>query len=513
MSDALTLLLQLNLAAAAAIIVVMALRLPTQRLFGARVAYGLWALVPLSAAAMLTPARTVTVVQAQAWAQTAWAAPATAKPSGVLATQPAVDWPLIAGGLWLAGCLLSLAWLAWRQDQFTQAMREGRAGPAVVGVLRPRIVIPADFANRYTANEQRMVLTHEQSHIARHDSRTNAAVALACCVGWFNPLLYLLAHYLRIDQEFACDARVAAAYPKARRTYAEAMLKTQLALRPLPLGCYWPARAPHPLAQRIDLLSRAQPSRETAMAGGTAVVVLALGAYIAVWAARPVDVVWVSAPRPAASPRAGAVEPPAPTSDPAYRPPAAARPADEPLPVASLAPEPLAAAAEAPATAPMDLARPQLVTLGGPGRPAQKIFGVAERSYVEPGLAIRVLATMADFDGSHLTTDLTSFASQKRYRMGYVERDDSPLKLFTAVVQRGDQLQVTASLSAAFAPWHSGSIVLASGQSGVITLPNGLQVNVTPTVRPETPAEIAEGQRDLWRDPRFRLLDRIVDAI
>ena len=52
MSDALLGLLRLNLVVAVAVAVVMALRLPVRRLFGPRVAYGLWSLVPLAGLAL-----------------------------------------------------------------------------------------------------------------------------------------------------------------------------------------------------------------------------------------------------------------------------------------------------------------------------------------------------------------------------------------------------------------------------------------------------------------------------
>ena len=54
---------------------------------------------------------------------------------------------------------------------------------------------------------------------------------------------------------------------------------------------------------------------------------------------------------------------------------------------------------------------------------------------------------------------------------------------------------MTASLNRRFEPDASGTVVLKSGETGQITLPNGQVVTVTPTVRPETPEEIAEGER------------------
>jgi beta-lactamase regulating signal transducer with metallopeptidase domain len=505
MSEALDTLLRVNLAMAAAVALAMLLRRPARRLFGPRIAYRLWALAPLAAAAMLAPVRTVTV-----------AAPAMAVsnppvvgvvgdfgPAPVLATGP--DLSTLLTGLWIAGAVLALAHLIWRQRQFGHAVRAGRAGPAVVGVLRPRVITPRDFAGRYTSKEQLVVLAHEKTHIARQDSRTNALVALARCLNWFNPLVHVLAHYLRIDQELACDAQVVAAHPAARRSYAEAMLKTQLAARPLPIGCYWPAQAAHPLAERIGLLSQRNPRGAVRALGAASVAVLVLAAACAAWAARPTQVVAVAAPqvRLAPAPIAESSGPTLADASPA-RTPVLQRVSTAPQPVSETVGESVAAAEAAPYRPPPGFTE---VTddpaKAGPARrllpdgffgPPRKIYGLANWSQVEAGSAVRVLATMKDPDGVPLTTDLTAFGSQARYRLGYIKRDSSHYKLFTSVVQHGDRFEITAGLNKYFSRLVTGSIELADGETGTITLPNGLQVNVTPTVRPETAEEAAEAR-------------------
>lgn len=240
MSDALLVLAAANLAAAVAVTLVLILRAPARKLFGPRIAYGLWLLVPLAALGMLLPARVETVTVRAATTPAPDASPLLARAAAPdPATAPFDFWPLIIG-LWVAGILANVAWIVWRQAQFGRDAEAGLAGPAAVGVLRPRVVTPSDFDRRYSPREQFVVLAHEATHIVRHDTRINALVAVARCINWFNPMLHLLHRFLRIDQELACDAQVIARHPKVRRSYAEAMLKTQLATRPCPLavtGC------------------------------------------------------------------------------------------------------------------------------------------------------------------------------------------------------------------------------------------------------------------------------------
>lgn len=309
-ADILAILLKTNLAAAAAILLALALRKPVRKAFGARIAYALWLLVPLAVGASLFPARTIVLPYAPPLALTV----ETAIPSGttgevatMTAAAPLIDNAVLIA-LWLVGAVISLSLLAWSQSRFIKSLggvvREGRflrakapaAGPAVVGAIFPRIVLPADFESRYDPIEQQVVLAHETAHLASGDAAVNAIIALAQCLFWFNPLIHLAARVVRIDQELACDAAVLFAYPQMRRPYAEALLKTQLASAPLPLGCYWPAGASNPLKERIAMLKFASPSRARRLVGGGGVLALCLGAGFAAWAAQPATITMEFAP-------------------------------------------------------------------------------------------------------------------------------------------------------------------------------------------------------------------------
>jgi beta-lactamase regulating signal transducer with metallopeptidase domain len=317
-------LLRANLAASAAMIVVLALRTPVARRLGARAAYALWSSVPLAAVACLIPARMVVLHRAVAAA--ADAAPAMASAAFGHATAGHADPPVgaIATAAWALGAVLWAAALAWRQHRFSRALgplrREAdvyRAqaaglGPVLLGALRPRIVLPADFEARFTPGEQVVVLAHERAHQRAGDHLVNAAVAVFQCVCWFNPLTHLAAFHLRVDQELACDAEVMARHPRARKAYAEAMLKTQLVPFAAPLGCQWPATGPSRLKRRIAMLKAVAPNLPRRIAGLVLATGFSASASVAAWAAQPPrvqTVVAVYASEAALPPASDAVSP------------------------------------------------------------------------------------------------------------------------------------------------------------------------------------------------------------
>lgn len=261
-----------NAQAGLAIAAVLILRRPVRTLFGAQTAYALWAVAPLVFAAGMVPA-------AEAERGTAMAAHAIAP---ALRLHP----PQILAWIWVSGLVMAAGLMVWGQLRFLARARRGQAGPAVVGVITPRLVTPADFQATYSEAERALIRAHERAHIDRDDPKANALVAFVQCLCWFNPLVHAAAYFVRLDQELACDATVMATRSRQRRLYAETMLKTQIGGAPLPLGCHWLAGA-HPLEARIAALARPAVADGRQQAGGwgaTAVVVLA--AY-GVWAAKP----------------------------------------------------------------------------------------------------------------------------------------------------------------------------------------------------------------------------------
>jgi TonB family protein len=160
-------------------------------------------------------------------------------------------------------------------------------GPAVIGALRPRIVLPGDFDQRFAGEARQVVLTHERVHLARGDAAINALAAGLRCLAWFNPLVHVGARRMQVDQEIACDAAVVARHPLARRLYAETLLDTLLVSRSVPFGCHWPAAGVHPLKERVAMLQSNPVTPRRKALGAVMVGAVALVGAGAVWAANP----------------------------------------------------------------------------------------------------------------------------------------------------------------------------------------------------------------------------------
>lgn len=348
-ADLLQALLETTVATTAAVLLVLALRRRLRATFGATVAYTAWALVPVAAIAVLLPAAT-NPLMAMPMAQVLVAAPTAASMTD--AASP-IDWHPWLGAAWMLGALLAVLWFTRQQRGFRLGLGtlQRRADglqqaqvidglPAAIGLWKPAIVLPADFDVRYSSEQRTLMVAHERMHIVRGDLHANALTAALRCVFWFNPLLHLAARPFRHDQELACDLRVIARHPHARRAYGEAMFKTQLALHSLPLGCYWGS---HPLKERIAMLKQPVPSSTRWIGGAALVAVLGLGVGFAAWSAQPARaVVSHDLPPPPPAPPTPPMPPappipptsalPAPPAVPAIRPVAPAPPAPPILP-------------------------------------------------------------------------------------------------------------------------------------------------------------------------------------
>ena len=147
--------------------------------------------------------------------------------------------------------------------------------PAVTGIFRPVLLLPEGFPRGFTADEARLILLHELTHLKRHDLPLNGLLCLLQVLHWFNPVLWFAFARMRDDRESACDAQVLSFDTIDRRgDYGHALLKLQG--RPtqsgLSLGLVGIFERSAGLRTRIHDISRHQRAHPVASVVGAAIV-------------------------------------------------------------------------------------------------------------------------------------------------------------------------------------------------------------------------------------------------
>ncbi|MBY0423825.1 MAG: M56 family metallopeptidase, partial [Parvularculaceae bacterium] len=240
-ADWLSWLTETTLATSVLIALVLLLRRPVARRFGAEAAYLLWlapalrfvfpelAILPAPTGDVFAASAAAAAVDATAFAaapdtgasQTTnislalvalWALGAAAFALGQFGAQHAFRKRLLAASRPAPQDLLAEATtVAWRRGYkqgFDLRVAADETGPLVTGFLRPLIVVPASFAARLSSHERQMALAHEFAHVARGDLYAALAATLLRALQWFNPLAHVAWRTFRADQEAACDALV-----------------------------------------------------------------------------------------------------------------------------------------------------------------------------------------------------------------------------------------------------------------------------------------------------------------
>jgi len=101
-------------------------------------------------------------------------------------------------------------------------LSEKISSPAVYGVLRPKIVLPASYQDR----DIELVIQHEKTHIRGLDNLWRVIAFLVVAVHWFNPLSWIFLKAFLADLELSCDERVLVKLGADRsKEYASALLE------------------------------------------------------------------------------------------------------------------------------------------------------------------------------------------------------------------------------------------------------------------------------------------------
>jgi|GEM_PF-959615 len=264
-----TMLLRVLLMSSLGLLLVLLLRKPMRRIFGAGPAFTLWTLPVLLAATPWLPmpaaARSIQPIAAVLPAQT-WFATGEA-------VSNTYSWLI---GLWLLGVAYGIVNLATRYVRLKRgcralpaamrdrlladhSMRDQRRlrlheqGPAVMWGPRARLLLPPDFLERYDPEAREMVLRHECGHLRRGDAWWCLLGECALVLLWFHPLAWFALPRFQLDLELACDESVLRTSPGHGFRYAQALLRST-GVEAQPAMIPWLAEPQ--LKERLTMISR-----------------------------------------------------------------------------------------------------------------------------------------------------------------------------------------------------------------------------------------------------------------
>ncbi len=269
-----------------------------RRRFGARVAYAAWLPVPLCVlpALPLPPLPGWSVIDTQVSPIAAPPIPPTA--GEAVGGLPYV--PELLLSVWLFGAAGMLFRMLRDQRRLRQSLRrrsapippgdplvarirqlgfprrlpiervDGLAGPMIVGVIPPRMHVPA------RARVPDEVLAHEVAHVRHGDPLWSLLACALRCLFWFLPWIHLAWRRLRRDQELAADEAVLARLsPDGRYRYGRLLLEA--AGIPVTPACHaWPGDSL--LKERMQMMHYVHNSTGRLAAGFGLIAVAFLGA-------------------------------------------------------------------------------------------------------------------------------------------------------------------------------------------------------------------------------------------
>jgi hypothetical protein len=156
--------------------------------------------------------------------------------------------------------------------------------PAVYGVFRPVLLLPAHYTESLASEEAEHVLLHELAHLKRGDLLVHGGILALQIIYWFNPFVAMARRQVKHLREICCDLTVANLLEEETMSYRKTLLSTARTLltesvQPS-LGLLGVFEEPHKLVTRVRWLERDTWRRHRLMLSTALLVVLLAAPFV-----------------------------------------------------------------------------------------------------------------------------------------------------------------------------------------------------------------------------------------
>ncbi len=171
------------------------------------------------------------------------------KAFGAVVTRKRISPWKIFFGLWALGALTLLTMILWRNHRLSSKVVTQRplthqplldlledckaqmklhvpvsvvespliSSPALMGFIRPRLLLPPRMSHLLSIDSMRHVFLHELTHLKRNDIAANWLLTAIQVIYWFNPVAWYVFMRMRAEREQACDQAVLAIIDEKER--------------------------------------------------------------------------------------------------------------------------------------------------------------------------------------------------------------------------------------------------------------------------------------------------------
>jgi bla regulator protein BlaR1 len=153
--------------------------------------------------------------------------------------------------------------------------------PAVIGSLRPMILLPVGFLSGLPSEQIESILMHELMHIRRHDYLINMLQSLVESLLFFNPFVWIVSGLMRTEREHCCDDAVISQADATAYAFALAHLE-EVRLSKVGLAIAL-AESKHQLLNRIKRIMEKSAKNYSGREKMIPVLLLVIGLACASW--------------------------------------------------------------------------------------------------------------------------------------------------------------------------------------------------------------------------------------